>query len=105
MAVNTTTRASPESLRSGVDQNGPPSGAGTTTPLVDLRVVLFTVTDGALLVACPNGPAGPQLPRGEPTPSEPLDTSARRIVQAATGVQEQYLEQLYTLSVRDPPAW
>jgi 8-oxo-dGTP diphosphatase len=77
---------------------------GRATPEVDLRVVLFTVADGRLLVALPDG-TGTQLPRGLPTPHEPLDSAARRIVQEATGVREQYLEQLYTLSVREAPAW
>ena len=80
-------------------------GEGRVTPEVDLRVVLFTVAGGGLLAALPDGSAGTQLPRGLPTPHEPLDSAARRIVHEATGVREQYLEQLYTLSVREAPAW
>jgi 8-oxo-dGTP diphosphatase len=77
----------------------------TSLPLVDLRVVFFTVGDGELLVACPLESNGPVLPRGRPIPSESLDVSARRIGRDATGVREQYLEQLYTLSVHELPDW
>jgi 8-oxo-dGTP diphosphatase len=66
---------------------------------------LFTVADRRLYVALPDEGTGAQLPRGLPSPAEPLDSAARRIVLEATGVHEQYLEQLYTLSVREPPAW
>jgi len=73
--------------------------------VVDLRVVLFTVHDGSLLVALPGGEAGLELPRGLPSLAEPLDSAARQIVRHATGIHEQYLEQLYTLSVRDSTPW
>lgn len=78
---------------------------GHGPPAVDLRVVLFTVAGERLYVALPEGDGGTQLPRGVPSPSEALDSAARRIVHDATGVREQYLEQLYTLSVRESPAW
>lgn len=74
-------------------------------PGVDLRAVLFTIHDGALLVALTEGEVGARLPRGRPSLAEPLDSSARQIVRGATGVHEQYLEQLYTLSVREPAPW
>lgn len=83
-------------------------GADVSTaerPELDLRVVLLTVSDGGLLVALPGADTGRGLPRGFAQPSEPLDSAARRIVRDATGVQDQYLEQLYTLSVREPPPW
>lgn len=76
------------------------------SPLVDLRIVLFTVADGALRV---NLQAGPEtnlaLPRGLPTPGEALDSAARRITRQTTGLREQYLEQLSTLSVGDSTGW
>jgi len=74
-------------------------------PGVDLRAVLFTIHDGSLLVALTEGEVGARLPRGFPSLAETLDSSARQIVRTATGVQEQYLEQLYTLSVREPAPW
>jgi ADP-ribose pyrophosphatase YjhB (NUDIX family) len=77
--------------------NGPPG--------VDLRVVLITIHDGCLLVALTPGEVGLRLPRGLPAVAETLDGAARQIVRTATGVRERYLEQLYTLSVRNPAPW
>ena len=74
-------------------------------PGVDLRAVLFTIHDGSLLVALTEGEVGARLPRGVPSLTDPLDASARQIVRTATAVHEQYLEQLYTLSVREPAPW
>jgi 8-oxo-dGTP diphosphatase len=78
---------------------------GSVQPTVDVRVVLFTVTDGLLLVALEKNGAGWRLPRGLPAVGEPLDAAARRIIRQTTGLQEQYLEQLYTLSLDQPAAW
>jgi 8-oxo-dGTP diphosphatase len=75
------------------------------SPAVDVRVVLFTVSDGALLVALERDGADRRLPRGVPRPAEPLDSAARRIILQTTDLQEQYLEQLYTFSIGDPPDW
>lgn len=74
-------------------------------PVVDVRVVLFTVSDGSLLIALEPDGDGWRLPRGVPSPTEPLDSAARRIIRQTTELHEQYLEQLYTLSVGRPPAW
>jgi 8-oxo-dGTP diphosphatase len=78
---------------------------GYGLPTVDLRVVLFTVIDGQLLVALEDADEGWRLPRGVPAPIEPLDAAARRIIRHTTDLHEQYLEQLYTFSVGEPPAW
>jgi 8-oxo-dGTP diphosphatase len=76
-----------------------PSGGGAF--LVDVRVVLITVNAGQLLVALlPDGDTW-QLPRGYPFANIPLDAAARTITFESTELHEQYLEQLYTLSVRD----
>jgi 8-oxo-dGTP diphosphatase len=75
------------------------------TPSLDLRVVLFTVAEGRLRVALHQRGGVIGLPRGAPAPAEPLDATARRIVREATGLREQYLEQLYTLSVQEPSGW
>ncbi len=79
--------------------------AETPRPAIDIRAILFTVADGALLVALGRRDVGWGLPRGDPSPLDTLDASARRIVREGTGLQEQYLEQLYTLSVRETPDW
>lgn len=69
--------------------------------LVDVRVVLITVNSGQLLVAALPDGENWQLPRGFPYASIPLDAAARTITFESTELHEQYLEQLYTLSVRD----
>jgi 8-oxo-dGTP diphosphatase len=74
-------------------------------PAVDVRVVLFTVSEGALLVALERDGAEWRLPRGVPSPAEPLDSAARRIIRQTTDLREQYLEQLYTFSIGEPPTW
>ena len=79
--------------------------AGRPLPALDLRVVVFTVVDARLLIALANSGSARELPRGLPSPAETLDSTARRIVQEAIAAHEQYLEQLYTLSVREDTSW
>lgn len=75
-------------------------------PAVDVRVVLFTVADGMLQVAAHDADGRRSIPREVPGRGESLDNAARRLVRSATGVHEQYLEQLYTLSVAgDETGW
>lgn len=76
-----------------------------TTPAVDVRVVLFTIASGTLYIALGDALEGKRLPRDVPSPGEPLDAAARRVVRETTGLAPQYIEQLYTLSVGEPPAW
>lgn len=78
---------------------------GHPLPAIDLRVVLFTVAEARLLIGLVNQGTGLVLPRGAPTPAETLDSTARRIVLQTIEVHEQYLEQLYTLSVREDASW
>jgi 8-oxo-dGTP diphosphatase len=73
-----------------------------TAPVVDLRTVLFTVAEQQLLVALRSHPKGSSLPRDLPSRGESLDLAARRLIREGTGFAEQYLEQLYTLSVNEP---
>lgn len=81
------------------------AGTKVGVPAVDLRIVLFTVADGRLLVALDGRGSRPGLPRSAPVPSASLDAEAGRIVRGTTGLREQYLEQLYTLSARDEGGW
>jgi 8-oxo-dGTP diphosphatase len=75
-------------------------------PAIDLRVVLFSVSDGELLVALrDDGPDRSALPRGLPGPEAGLDGEARRIVDSSDSGAHVYLEQLYTLSVDAGPGW
>lgn len=69
-------------------------------------MVLFTVFSGDLLAAIHDPESDRGLPRDVPGPAESLDAAARRIVRDATHIHEQYLEQLYTLSiVEDAERW
>jgi 8-oxo-dGTP diphosphatase len=74
-------------------------------PRVDLRTVLFTVADSKLQIALHGDRLNATLPRSEPKPNESLDTTARRTIRASTALQEQYLEQLYTLSMGESKGW
>jgi 8-oxo-dGTP diphosphatase len=75
------------------------------SPEVDLRLVLFTVAGGDLWTALRADGSTLRLPGGTPTPERPLDADARRFARDTTGSREQYLEQLYTLSVAEEAAW
>lgn len=81
------------------------NGAAPSLPRLDIRVVLFTVLDDEVLVALREEEGILRLARGVPQPTETLDAAARRIVRTATNLREQYLEQLYTLSVPDALDW
>lgn len=74
-------------------------------PEVDLRVVLLTRDQDRLLVALTGREPGEAsahaigLPRGRPELGQDLDDTARGVARRATSLSEQYLEQLYTMSV------
>lgn len=76
-----------------------------TGPEVDLRVVLLTRAANRLLVALTGRQPGESathalgLPRGRPELGQDLDGTARGVARRATHLTEQYLEQLYTMSV------
>jgi 8-oxo-dGTP diphosphatase len=75
------------------------------SPAVDLRLVLFTVAAGKLWTALRADGSELRLPGGTPTPERPLDADARRFARDTTDSREQYLEQLYTLSVAEDATW
>ena len=64
------------------------------TPSVDVRIVLFTVTDGQLRVALEQVDSCGSLPRGKPSPDESLDATATRILASRLRIPQSYLEQL-----------
>jgi len=74
-------------------------------PRLDVRVVLFTAAGGTLLLTLENYERGLRLPAGAPLAAEPFDIAARRIARESTALREQYLEQLYTLSLTDSGGW
>jgi 8-oxo-dGTP diphosphatase len=84
------------------ETSAPPKPA---TPTVDLRIVLFTVAGGALLLSLQEDGSRLHLPGGQPRAHESLDAGARRLLRAEAGLTEQYLEQLYTVSASDGDAW
>lgn len=87
-----------------------PNEAGVTArPSVTVDVVLFTVADGALQVLLLRRERQPfeglfALPGGFVRIEESLEEAARRVLREETGVQDIYLEQLYTFGEpgRDP---
>ena len=74
-------------------------------PRVDLRIVLFSVSEGRLFVALEQRGKRKSLPRGAPWPEENLDAAAARVLSAELGIAEQYLEQLYTITQGRAEAW
>jgi len=72
-------------------------------PELRLSVVFFAldlVDPPALRIAVVNDESTGmlRLPAGSAVRLEPLDDAARRIARSETGISEQYLEQLYTMS-------
>ena len=74
-------------------------------PRVDVRVVLFTVSDGRLLIPLDEQAACRALPRESPTLAESLDATGTRILTDHLGIAERYLEQLYSISHRSEGEW
>ena len=74
-------------------------------PRVDVRVVLFTVSDGRLLIALQEQGHCQSLPRGSPSLAESLDATGTRILADHIGIAERYLEQLYSISHRSEGVW
>ncbi len=87
------------------DRRMAPVAESMAGPEVDLRVVLLTRDQDRLLVALTGREPGEAsahaigLPRGRPEIGQVLDDTARGVARRATGLAEQYLEQLYTMSV------
>jgi 8-oxo-dGTP diphosphatase len=67
--------------------------------------VLFTVSDGRLLIALQAQATVRALPRGYPTLTESLDATGTRILADHVGIAERYLEQLYSISHRSEDDW
>lgn len=74
-------------------------------PQVDVRVVLFTLRDGELWVALERSGSTFSLPKGDPRPDEALDVAATRVLSDRMGIEERYLEQLYSISQGFPQEW
>jgi 8-oxo-dGTP diphosphatase len=74
-------------------------------PRVDVRVVLFTVVAGKLFVALTRDDESTRLPKGEPRSDEALDSVATRVLAQEKGIEERYLEQLYSVSGGSRDDW
>jgi 8-oxo-dGTP diphosphatase len=77
----------------------------TTVPRVDVRVVLFTVRNGQLLIALQERGGCRALPRRVPTFEESLEIAGTRILADDLGIAEQYHEQLYSISHHSEGDW
>jgi 8-oxo-dGTP diphosphatase len=89
-----------------VDRKDPDETSSLNSmPRVDVRVVLFTISDGRLLIALQEQGKFQSLPRGSPTLAESLDATGTRILADHVGIAEQYLEQLYSISHRSEGVW
>ncbi len=78
---------------------------GKPGPRVDVRVVLFTVNAGRLLVALPEQATSRAIPRGSLIRTENLDAAGTRILMERIGLAERYLEQLYSISHSSKGHW
>jgi 8-oxo-dGTP diphosphatase len=74
-------------------------------PQVDIRVATFTIAGGALFVLLDRADGIQQLPRSAPSRFESIDLQARDSLRAHLGAPEQYMEQLYTLTVVEGGVW
>lgn len=75
-------------------------------PSIRIAVVPFSLDDRSLVVGlAPDTEAGMAFPGGPARADEPLDTTARHLIRAAAGRDEQYAEQLYTLNHPDRDRW
>lgn len=77
----------------------------TAAPEVDIRVAALTISDDRLFVLLDRADGLQQLPRSAPSRSESIDLQARETLRIHLGTPEQYLEQLYTLTVVESGVW
>jgi 8-oxo-dGTP diphosphatase len=74
-------------------------------PEVDIRVAAFTISGDKLYVLLDRAEGIQQLPRSAPRRIESIDLQARVSLRAHLGTPEQYMEQLYTLTVVESGVW
>jgi 8-oxo-dGTP diphosphatase len=77
----------------------------TSVPRVDVRVVLFTICNGRLLIALQERGSCRALPRRVLTFDESLDMAGSRVLADDIGIAEQYQEQLYSISHHSEGDW
>ncbi len=79
--------------------------SGNSVPRVDVRVVLFTVGDGQLLIALQEQGGCWVLPRRVLKLDESLDEAGTHILEDEIGIAERYQEQLYSISHGSEGDW
>lgn len=84
--------------------HGVSSQAGVV-PRVNVRVVLFTILDGQLSVVLENQAGLARLPGSDLVADLALDVAAIHVLADRIGIEERYIEQLYTLSQRVDGDW
>lgn len=75
------------------------------SPVVDVRLVMLTFSGDRLCVLLIDQEGSLELPSGKPLKDESLDQTASQLAHASLGFEEQYMEQLYSLSATAPDQW
>lgn len=83
----------------------PESELAVAAPEVDIRIAALTIANDALYVLLDRAEGIQQLPRSAPSRFESIDLQARELLRAHLGAPEQYMEQLYTLTVMESGIW
>jgi len=79
--------------------------ATAAVPEVDVRVAALTISGDELHVLLDRRDGIQQLPRSAPSRQESIDLLARHSLRIHLGAAEQYMEQLYTLTVVEAGVW
>ena len=91
------------------DRSAPDERTGTelavAAPEVDIRVAALTIANDQLFVLLDRADGIQQLPRAAPSRLESIDLQARDSLRTHFGAPEQYMEQLYTLTVVEAGVW
>lgn len=74
-------------------------------PEVDIRVAALTIAGEELYLLLDRAKGKQQLPRSAPSRVESIDLQARATLRSHLGTPEQYMEQLYTLTVVEDGVW
>ncbi len=74
-------------------------------PEVDIRVAAFTICGDLLYVLLDRAKGVQQLPRASVSRFTSIDLQARDALRSHLGLPEQYMEQLYTLTVVESGVW
>ena len=82
-----------------------PPDPNAAAPEVDIRIAAFTVANEQLYVLLDRAEGEQQLPRSGVSRFASIDLQARDALRTHLGTSEQYMEQLYTLTVVEGGVW